>query len=438
MNVRAAAAEVIAGVLRGQSLSVLLPDYADKVDDKDRALLKQLCFGSLRWYPQIALLLKQLVQKPLRQKDLEIQGLLACGLYQLMHMRIADHAIINETVAASQKLNRQWAKGLVNAVLRNFQRQQPTLMAAQNDNAVFTNAHPKWLLNKIADSWPQDQTDIVAANNARAPMVLRVNTLHNSRTEYLDLLTQAGIEASTTDYSQQGIMLANPRDVQELPQFSQGAVSVQDEAAQLAASLLDLQPKQSVLDACCAPGGKTCHLLESQSDLGSVLAIDLEPRRLKRVEENLERLNLTATLKASDAAETETWWDGSLFNRILVDAPCSATGVIRRHPDIKILRKPADIVKLSAIQQRLLEGLWQTLADKGILLYATCSILPDENDQVIEQFLHNHADASVLTIDADWGIKTDFGRQLLPTINGCDGFYYARLQKKTDNNAELS
>ncbi|MGB2286875.1 MAG: 16S rRNA (cytosine(967)-C(5))-methyltransferase RsmB [Porticoccaceae bacterium] len=429
MNVRAATAEVIAGVLRGQSLSALLPEYSDKVDDKDRALLKQLCFGTMRWYPQIALLLKQLVQKPLREKDLEIQGLLACGLYQLLHMRIPEHAIINETVAASEKLKRRWAKGLVNAVLRNFQRQQAALMAAQTDNAVFAAAHPKWLLHKIADSWPQYQDEIIAANNAQAPMVLRVNALHNSRSDYLDLLAQSGIEASATDYSVQGVILATAKDVTELPKFSQGAVSVQDEAAQLAASLLDLQAGQSVLDACCAPGGKTCHILENRQDLGSVLAIDLEPKRLTRVKDNLARLNLNAILKAADAADTEQWWDGSPFDRILLDAPCSATGVIRRHPDIKILRKPADIVKLSAIQLRLLESLWQTLANKGVLLYATCSILPEENDQVVQQFLQNHADASLLTIDADWGTATDFGRQLLPTINGNDGFYYARLQK---------
>ncbi len=429
MNVRAATAEVIAGVLRGQSLSALLPEYSDKVDDKDRALLKQLCFGTMRWYPQIALLLKQLVQKPLREKDLEIQGLLACGLYQLLHMRIPEHAIINETVAASEKLKRRWAKGLVNAVLRNFQRQQAALMAAQTDNAVFAAAHPKWLLHKIADSWPQYQDEIIAANNAQAPMVLRVNALHNSRSDYLDLLAQSGIEASATDYSMQGVILATAKDVTELPKFSQGAVSVQDEAAQLAASLLDLQAGQSVLDACCAPGGKTCHILESRQDLGSVLAIDLEPKRLTRVKENLARLNLNAILKAADAADTGQWWDGSPFDRILLDAPCSATGVIRRHPDIKILRKPADIVKLSAIQLRLLGSLWQTLANKGVLLYATCSILPEENDQVVQQFLQNHADASLLTIDADWGTATDFGRQLLPTINGNDGFYYARLQK---------
>jgi 16S rRNA (cytosine967-C5)-methyltransferase len=431
MNVRAAAAEVIAKVLRGQSLSALLPEYSKRVDEKDRALLKELCFGTMRWYPQIALLLKELIKKPLREKELEIQGLLACGLYQLMHMRIAEHAIINETVSAATKLKRQWAKGLVNAVLRGFQRQQPDLLAMHQDNPVFAQAHPKWLLQKINQSWPPEVAEqIIQANNERAPMVLRANAIQHSREQYLQLLDQAGIEASATEHSAQGIVLSAPRDVTELPLFSEGAVSVQDEAAQLAASLLQLAPGQSVLDACCAPGGKTCHILESQVNLQSVLAIDLEPRRLVRVEENLSRLGLNATVQAADASDLSAWWDGNAFDRILLDAPCSASGVIRRHPDIKILRKPADIAKLAAIQLQLVAQLWQTLGKGGILLYATCSVLPEENEQVIAQFLADNADASVLEIDADWGIKTDFGRQLFPTINGSDGFYYARLQKK--------
>lgn len=431
MNVRAAAAEVIAGVLRGQSLSALLPQYSTKVEDKDRALLKELCFGTMRWYPQIAIILKELISKPLRGKDLEIQGLIACGIYQLMHMRIAEHAVTNETVSATHKLNRQWAKGLVNGVLRSFQRQKQDLLAANADNPVFTSAHPKWLLKQISASWPEElAANIVSANNERAPMVLRVNAVHNSRQQYLDLLEQAAIEANPTEHSQQGIILGSPRDVGELPGFDQGAVSVQDEAAQLAASLLQLRSGDSVLDACCAPGGKTCHILETRSDLGSVLAIDLEPRRLLRVEENLNRLGLNAETKATDAADLDQWWNGQPFDRILLDAPCSASGVIRRHPDIKILRKPADIVKLASNQKRLLERLWQTLSTDGILLYATCSVLPEENDQVIAQFMADNADAAPLTIEADWGITTDFGRQLFPTINGSDGFYYARLQKK--------
>jgi len=427
---RAAAAEVIAKVLRGQSLSALLPEYSSKIDEKDRPLLKELCFGSLRWYPQIAIILKGLIEKPLREKDLEIQGLVASGIYQLMHMRIAEHAIINETVSAVGNLNRPWAKGLVNAVLRNFQRQQQDILDKEGENPVFQTAHPKWLLKKINDAWPSEiASQIIKANNQRAPMTLRVNDLHTSREDYLSTLEDAGIVASATDYSAQGVLLETPRDVTELPGFSDGYISVQDEAAQLAAHLLLLGSGQRVLDACCAPGGKTCHILESQPDLTSLLAIDLEPRRLVRVTENLERLGLEAELKAADANNLDSWWDGNAFDRILLDAPCSATGVIRRHPDIKILRKPADIDKLASIQTQILVSLWQTLKPGGILLYATCSVLPAENDQIIRAFITSQDDAQLMPIDAIWGIATDHGRQLFPLENGNDGFYYSRLKK---------
>ncbi|MDA9090644.1 16S rRNA (cytosine(967)-C(5))-methyltransferase RsmB [Porticoccaceae bacterium] len=430
LTTRAAAAEVIAKVLRGQSLSALLPEYSEKVEEKDRPLLKELCFGTLRWYPQISILLKSLIQKPLREKELEIQGLLACGLYQLMHMRIAEHAIINETVSAVTKLNRPWAKGLVNAVLRSFQRQQQELLDGQSDNEVFQTAHPKWLLKKINDSWPEEiAAQIIAANNERAPMTLRVNALRTSRQGYLDCLAAAGISASAAEHSAQGIVLEAPCDVNDLPNFKDGHVSVQDEAAQLAAGLLMLDKGQRVLDACCAPGGKTCHILESAPDLESLLAIDLEQRRLIRVEENLARLQLKADLKAANANDLERWWDGNSYDRILIDAPCSATGVIRRHPDIKILRKPADIDKLAAIQTKILTSLWQTLKPGGILVYATCSVLPDENEQIIKNFIASQSDAEILKIDATWGIATDNGRQLFPLVNGNDGFYYSRLRK---------
>ena len=430
LSTRAAAAEVIAKVLRGQSLTALLPEYSDKVDEKDRSLLKELCFGSLRWYPQIAIILKSLIEKPIREKDLEIQGLVTCGIYQLMHMRIAEHAIINETVSAVSNLNRPWAKGLVNAVLRSFQRQQQEILDNQTDNLVFQTAHPKWLLNKINEAWPSEiATQIIEANNQRAPMTLRVNSLRTSREDYLRILEDAGIVASPTEYSAQGILLETPRDVTDLPGFSDGVISVQDEAAQLAAHLLLLESGQRVLDACCAPGGKTCHILESQPDLSSVLAIDLEQRRLVRVCENLERLRLAAKLVAADANDLNSWWDGNAFDRILLDAPCSATGVIRRHPDIKILRKPADIDKLAAIQTEILVSLWQTLKPGGILLYATCSVLPIENDQIIRDFIRSQNDAQLVPIDATWGIGTDHGRQLFPLENGNDGFYYSRLKK---------
>jgi 16S rRNA (cytosine967-C5)-methyltransferase len=431
MNTRAAVAEVIAQVLRGKSLSALLPEYSSKVAEKEIGLFKELCFGTLRWYPAIELLLQQLMQKPLREKEFEVQGLLACGLYQLMHTRVADHAALNETVAAVTKLKRPWAKGLVNGILRNFLRQREALEARLSKNPVFTHAHPQWLLDRLFNSWGSETArQIIAANNQRAPMCLRVNQLQGSRDNYLAHLSAANIAAQTGPFGEQSIVLQAATDVDELPGFAAGSVSVQDEAAQLAASLLDLQPAQLVLDACCAPGGKTCHILESEPKLKSLVAIELEQRRMGRVEENLTRLGLEAQLLIADACALESWWDKQLFQRILLDAPCSASGVIRRHPDIKLLRKPTDIDKLAEVQLQLLRSLWQTLEEGGILLYATCSVLPDENDQVIARFLHETADARLDEIDAQWGIKTEFGRQLFPAIDGNDGFYYSRLSKK--------
>jgi 16S rRNA (cytosine967-C5)-methyltransferase len=431
MNTRVAVAEVIAQVLRGKSLSALLPEYAPKVVEKDVGLFKELCFGTLRWYPAIELLLKELMQKPIREKEFEIQALLASGLYQLIHTRIADHAAINETVAAVAKLNRPWAKGLVNAVLRNYLRQREELDKKLSKNPIYTRSHPQWLLDRLFNGWGSKiALEIIAANNQRAPMVLRVNQQKISRDDYLEQLKAAEIQAHATEYSSQGVILSAPIDVTALPNFGRGFASVQDEAAQLAASLLELEKGQSVLDACCAPGGKTCHILEAQPDLSRVVAIELESRRIQRVEENLTRLGLQAELMVADANALEHWWDKKAFDRILLDAPCSATGVIRRHPDIKLLRKPTDIVKLAELQLQLLRSLWQTLKDGGILLYATCSVLPDENDQVIAKFLAETPDATVDKIDDSWGIKSDYGRQLFPTINGNDGFYYSRLGKK--------
>ena len=430
LSARVAAAEVLAHVMRGQSLSALLPKYASRVLEKDRSLFKQICFGSLRWYPQIALLIKRLVEKPLREKDLEIQGLIACGIYQLMHMRTSEHAVVNETVAATKGLNRVWAKGLVNAVLRTFQREKASLLQEQLDNNVFQTAHPKWLLKKLEQAWsPARAAKIVAGNNERGPMTLRVNTLRQTRDDYLERLKATEIIAERTQYSCVGITLEAAVDVLHLPGFEEGEISVQDEAAQLAASLLLLEPNQMVLDACCAPGGKTCHILETEPGIKSLLAIDSEPRRLLKVKENLHRLKLKSDLKAADAGDLDAWWDKTPFDRILLDAPCSATGVIRRHPDIKILRKPSDIDKLAEIQATLLKRLWQTLANEGILVYATCSVLPEENDQVVKAFVGSREDVEIMTIDASWGEITDCGRQLFPTTDGHDGFYYARLRK---------
>ena len=432
MNVRVAAAEVIAQVLRGRSLSALLPKYSQRVDSNEQALLKELCFGTLRWYPQLQIILNSLIKKPLKEKERELQALLACGIYQLLYMRIAEHAAINETVAAATKLNRQWAKGLINAVLRNVQRQQQQILEQHRQDPVFQSAHPQWLIDRLKQSWPEAIAEqILVANNEHAPMTLRVNARRCSREDYLQQLTDAGIGAIATTHSDCGILLHSPREVTDLPGFAEGLVSVQDEAAQLAAQLLNLQAGHLVLDACCAPGGKSCHILEAEPNLQSLVAVDLEQKRLLRCEENLQRLGLEAQLIAADVGDTKQWWDKNSFDRILLDAPCSATGVIRRHPDIKLLRKGADIDKLADIQAHLLNKVWKTLRNGGILVYATCSVLPQENDLVVAQFLTKNNDASVLPIEANWGLATDYGRQLFPSANSGDGFYYARLQKNS-------
>jgi 16S rRNA (cytosine967-C5)-methyltransferase len=430
-NVRVVAAEAIGQVLRGRSLSTVLPKYSQKVTDNDQSLLKELCFGTLRWYPQLQAIVNHLMSKPIKDREREIQALLACGIYQLMYMRVADHAAINETVAATVKLKRLWAKGLVNAVLRNFQRQQQQITEQLANAAEFETAHPQWLINRIQKAWPEQAREILTANNLQAPMCLRVNANHCSRDDYLKLLAEKEIQASKTEHSSVGIWLNSPRDVTELPGFEDGWVSVQDESAQLAASLLEVQPDHMVLDACCAPGGKTCHILESEPKLAALTAIDLEASRLERCKDNLQRLNLQANLIAADVGAIQEWWDNNPFDRILLDAPCSASGVIRRHPDIKLLRKDTDIDNLSKIQTELLEKVWKTLRKGSMLIYATCSVLPQENDQVVAQFLATNNDASVVKIEADWGKATDFGRQIFPSAKGGDGFYYSRLQKNS-------
>lgn len=314
-------------------------------------------------------------------------------------------------------------------MLRRAQRESGDIFAELERDPVVRTAHPRWLQKSLKAFWPEQWEAICAANNAHPPMILRVNRRHHSRDAYLELLGEAGLEAAPCQFSGDGILLAEACDVRGLPGFDQGWISVQDEAAQLAADLLDLAPGQRVLDACCAPGGKTCHLLEAQAGLDAVVAIDLEAKRLTRVRENLDRLGLDAQLIACDARDTASWWDGKGFQRILLDAPCSATGVIRRHPDIKLTRQADDIAALASLQGELLDALWPTLEVGGILLYATCSTLPTENTEVIEAFLARTPGARELDLATQAGIRQPHGRQLLAQAGGHDGFYYAKLIK---------
>ena len=430
MNPRLAAARALAAVLSGKaSLNSSLPAQLDKVDERDRGLTQDLAFGTARWQPRLDLLAAQLLQKPFKAADADVQALLLVGLYQLFYTRIPAHAAIGETVGCADKLKKPWAKGLLNAVLRRAQREGEALLADMERDPVVRTAHPRWLQKSLKAFWPEQWEAICAANNAHPPMILRVNRRHHTRDAYLALLVKAGIDASACQYGSDAIVLSQACDVRGLPGFAEGWVSVQDEAAQLAADLLELAPGQRVLDACCAPGGKTCHLLEAEAGLAHVVAIDLEAKRLARVRENLDRLQLDAELIACDARDTASWWDGKPFQRILLDAPCSATGVIRRHPDIKLTRQADDIPALAALQGQLLDALWPTLEVGGMLLYATCSSLPTENTEVIDAFLARTPGARELDLATEAGLRQPHGRQLLAQEGGHDGFYYAKLIK---------
>lgn len=430
MNPRLAAAKALTSVLNGKaSLNSSLPTLLDKVEARDRGFTQELAFGTARWQPRLAALAAKLLQKPFKAADTDVEALLLVGLYQLLYTRVPAHAAIGETVGCADKLKKPWAKALINAVLRRAQRESEALFAELERDPVVRTAHPRWLQKSLKAFWPEQWEAICAANNAHPPMILRVNRRHHSRAAYLHLLSEAGVAAKPCVYSQDGIVLDEAADVRSLPGFTEGWISVQDEAAQLAAELLELAPGQRVLDACCAPGGKTCHILEVEPALAGVVAVDLEAKRLVRVQENLDRLGLNAELIAADGRDTAAWWDGKPFQRILLDAPCSATGVIRRHPDIKLTRQADDIAPLAALQGEMLDALWPTLDVGGILLYATCSVLPTENREVIGAFLERTPGARELDLPGGFGLQQPHGRQLLPQESGHDGFYYAKLIK---------
>ena len=431
MNVRLLALQtLLAVVAQGKSLDQALEESAEKVSPKDQSLLHELCFGTCRWYLRLQAISAKLLKHPLKQKDLDVQLLIILGLYQLLFMRIPPHAAVNETVQLCKLIDKQWARALINALLRRFQREQAVLTQELSRTPDYLYAHPPWLLQMFQQAWPDHWPAICEANNGRAPMCLRVNQQQLSRQQYLQQLEKEQIGAQACELAPFGIRLNQPWAVQLLPGFSSGLISVQDEAAQLAASLLNLEEGQRILDACAAPGGKTCHILESEPGLAELVALDKDQRRLERIQENLQRLALNARVLAADATKPDTWWDGKPFDRILIDAPCSGSGVIRRHPDIKLLRRPADVDKLAAQQLKVLSALWPLLKEGGLILYATCSILPIENDGVIERFLQQEPTASSLAIEADWGTGSIYGRYLLPEADRSDGFFYARLIKK--------
>lgn len=426
-DVRATAARVIGAVIGGLSLNQVLPEKLNDVSERDRALLQQLSYGTLRQSPRLQAILRQLLDKPLRDKDRDVQGLLLCGLYQLDSTRVPDHAAVAATVDATRALKKHWAKGMTNAVLRRYLREREQLTQALDEAAAAS--HPAWLFQKILTQWPAAAAAIIDANNQQPPMTLRVNRGQASRDDYISSLKGHGIAAKAGCLSKHAIQLAVPIDVWDLPEFSAGRVSVQDEAAQMAALLLQAGAGERVLDACAAPGGKTCHILELQPELAELVAMDVDELRLQKVSENLQRLNLKATLITGDAASPPAALQPASFDRILVDAPCSASGVIRRHPDVKLLRRESDIAPLANQQLCILRGLWPLLKTGGTLLYATCSILDEENSQVIQRFLTEEGDAALFDTEMAGSESVTNGRQLLPSSGGTDGLFYAALQK---------
>ena len=429
IRTRAAAALILQKLLLGKgSLGASLDLHREQ---NDYQLLQEMCFGCCRWFHQLDFLLLQLRSKPFKRKDQDLRSLLILGLYQLKFMRIPDHAAINETVDASDDLNKRWARGLTNAVLRSYQRQRKELEEGlQLADLPKRESHPEWLVSILAQSWPKQFEDILTANNCRPPLTLRVNLSMQSRQQFLDTIDQADIKARAGKLAASAVYIDQPLPVSKIPGFFEGAASVQDEASQLVPELLQLTPGLKVLDACAAPGGKTCHILESEGSLTTCIALDRSPTRLIKIEENLERLQLEACLLCADGNDRDSWWSGEAFDRILLDAPCSASGVIRRHPDIKLLLTPAQLERLILEQERLLETLWTCLKPGGLLLYTTCSIVPQENQAQINRFLGQHKDAKYESITADWGVECETGRQLLPSADsGTDGFFFSLLRK---------
>jgi len=426
-DVRAATARVVAKVMQGQSLNYCLPAQLDNVAARDRGFLQQLCYGTLRHAPRLQGILSHLLEKPFRDKDSDIEALLMVGLYQLDDTRVPDHAAVAATVGACKSLKKNWAKGLSNAILRRYLRERDSVNAMLDVPTRL--AHPEWLYAQVNKEWPNDIESIVEANNLQPPMTLRTNALQGTRDSYIKELAEQGLDSLPGSISEHAIYLNQAVDVQALPEFVTGKVSVQDEAAQVAASLLDAKPGERILDACAAPGGKACHLLELNPNLGELVAMDIDPLRLERVEENLERLGLQATVMAGDASNPPAELEKHSFDHILMDAPCSASGVIRRNPDVKLLRREDDIPALADQQLSALTGLWPLLKPGGSFLYATCSILKEENDSVVARFLHSETAASCEKIQTHWGVETAMGRQILPTANGSDGLFYSLLRK---------
>jgi len=392
-------------------------------EKRDLALCREITFGLCRWYFALSAVLTQRLQKPLRARDRDIEIVLLIGLYQILIMQTGAHAAVNETVKLALAQKKKWASGLVNAVLRAVLRENLAL-----DASADAQAYPRWMREKIQTDWVGQSEAILRAGNRRPPLTLRVDTREIDVEKQLGELNASGIEARGHGEVDGAILLDSACDVAELPGFDEGRISVQDAAAQLAAQLLDCEPGARVLDACAAPGGKTIHLLQRYPEI-ELDALDSSASRLDRLRQNLERIGHSAQILVGDAAVTDDWYQGRQYDAILVDVPCSASGVVRRHPDIKLLRRESDIMPLRAQQAKILDALWPVLKPGGRMLYSTCSIFKEENKIQVAEFLQRHPDAVEISLQAAWGESRPHGRQILPGSSNMDGFYYALLTR---------
>ncbi len=426
-QVRANAARIVAAVFAGQALDRAMEPIIAALPAKDQSLCRELCAGTLRFAPRLEGFLEQLLDRPMRKRDGDVRALALIGLYQLSETRIPPHAAVSATVDAVAALKKRQASGLLNALLRRFQRESDTLSPSLTPAAKA--AHPPWLWNALKEAWPQQLETILIANNQRPPMTLRVNLAQTTREDCRRTLNDTGFTVQEGRLAPSALTLETPVAVGELPGFDSGLLSVQDEAAQLAAVLLAPQAGERILDACAAPGGKTLHLRELAPSI-ALTAMDSSAERLTRVAENLQRGGQQAELLVGDAAAPpQALADGGPYDGMLVDVPCSATGVIRRHPDIKVLRRPGDIQGFANQQSAILEGLWPHLKPGGRLLYVTCSILPAENGELLKAFLTRHTDARLQPLTVPGAEVLEVGSQLLPDAQGSDGLYFALISK---------
>ena len=427
MNARKISLSVLTELVTNKRLldDVLAHKLKNVNDKREIKLARELCYGVMRWYEQLLFITECLINKPV--KEVQLKLLIMSGLYQMKFLRVPDHAAISESVELTKHLGMAWAGNFVNAVLRRYQRDHELITNEIQKNPIAKYAHPEWMIKKFSSQWPDHWKSILDSNNSYPPMHLRLNLTWMSRQEYSALLNEKGISHTCLEMTDTAISLDEALDVTDIPGFSQGQVTVQDAAAQLAVPLLGLSPGQRILDACAAPGGKTGHILEVTGDSAEVVAIEIDKYRVELLKNSLARINRHAEIINADVRKTSNWWDGRKFDRILLDAPCSATGVIRRHPDIKYLRLPDQLDSLCENQNNMLTALWPLLKPGGRLVYCTCSLFIEESDERINDFLNKHDDARMLPVQADWGERSSLGRHSVPGHDKSDGFYYSVL-----------